>query len=419
MAEKASVAGSPAAQRRAHLLPAHRTGRACQLASRAASRRRRSSCARRSGSSRSAPCRRAAPWSCARRPARAGAARTAPRPLARRPWSARSSRRGRSAAAYTCRPFEPEVLAKLCNPNALEHPLQLERHAAALDDGRRARPGRGRRPPPSGGPPSAPDGAARAARWRRGWRARSASAGRRRARSRSTCRGAATGAVRTQSGRCAGACFSKKDLPSTPSGQRLTRQRPAGEMGQQTRRDAGVVVDQSRLVKPPRGYRSLSRFESFSSCPATSTSRVTRLPRREHARSPWWRSAGGSRGRLAAHQRCACPRAGPCRRGGAGCRRVVHSLNSISATSRGSQKTAPRGGGRRRRTASSRARSGPSSSPAARARPPEARARRDPRSAAPPPSSWTPTSSAPMRPLRAPSPGEPAPDDELLAAGRS
>ncbi len=104
---------------------------------RAASRRTRSSCASRSGSSRSAPCRCAWPWSCARRPARARPARTARRRLWRTAWSARRTTSGVFSGTYSCSPFLPEVLAKLCNAEVLEHSLQRQRHAAALDDRRR------------------------------------------------------------------------------------------------------------------------------------------------------------------------------------------------------------------------------------------------------------------------------------------
>ncbi len=131
--------------------------------------------ARRSGSSRSAPCPCGAPWSCARRPARARPPRAARRP----PWRTASCcskvTSARLSGTYTCSPFEPGRLGEALQPEVLEHPVQLQRHAGSTRRCSPARRGRGRTRARSGARSPRRARAARAARSRRGSRATRAS----------------------------------------------------------------------------------------------------------------------------------------------------------------------------------------------------------------------------------------------------
>ena len=62
-----------------------------------------------------------------------------------------------------------------------------------------------------------------------------------------------TSTWRTQSGAWAGRCFSKKDWPSTPSGNRFMVSGRSAQVGEHHLGDAGVVVDQLALGEPGRG----------------------------------------------------------------------------------------------------------------------------------------------------------------------
>ena len=110
-------------------------------------------------------------------------------------------------------------------PSASSSGAQQQRHLAALDDRRRAGPGRGRAPagPAVAAPPPRPATCGCAARARRGWRS---TPGRRASRRRCTrwsrgpwsSPGEGSTSMRTQSGVPRGAFFSKNACPSTPSG---------------------------------------------------------------------------------------------------------------------------------------------------------------------------------------------------------
>ena len=154
-------------------------------------------------------------------------------------------------------------------------PCSVERDAAALDRPSPARRGRGRTRASSvaRAPPRARAGCA--VRSRRGWPARRASRGRRRAGSRSACARSAASRCAPSPGRCAGACFWKNDLPGHAVGPALDRQRSTLQVRRAaSARDGGVVVDHLALgERRPPGYSTLSRFDSFSSRPPASARR--------------------------------------------------------------------------------------------------------------------------------------------------
>ena len=121
-----------------------------------------------------------------------------------------------------------------------------------------------------------------------------ASAGPARARSRSACCPPAGATVRTQSGRWAGACFWKKDLPSTPSGQRVRSARgPAG--GRAGRRERRVVVDQVALGEAGSRIEQLVEVGELQLAPSRRSAFAAwqRLPAPRGASS--LRSAGSPR----------------------------------------------------------------------------------------------------------------------------
>ena len=61
----------------------------------------------------------------------------------------------------------------------------------------------------------------------------------------------------THSGACNGMCFSKKNLPSTPSGNRFHRQRPLFDVREDDASYPHVVVDQLTLGEATAGEQDL------------------------------------------------------------------------------------------------------------------------------------------------------------------
>ncbi len=321
--------GVAAVERRAQPHPTRVAWRRSGARWRAASRRRRSSSWRRSGSSRSAPCPRGEPWSCARRRARARAPSSSSATALAKGLVSREADMLAVQRHVDLQSLRAGGLGEATQAEVLEHPLQQQRDPAALEDrGGRARD-RGRRRARSDARSRWRARAACAARSRRGSPARRASADRRRACSRSACSRSAIVAVRTHSGRCAGDCFWKKDLPSTPSGQRVTVSARPARWASRTGASVGVVVDQlalgesaARIEHLVRGWRASAR--ALNAClGALGAPREIARRRVELAPAPsscvW---AAGRRSSLA-HDllRPPCLRAGPCRRAGAGCPR--------------------------------------------------------------------------------------------------
>ena len=169
------------------LVPGQRGRHRRLAAGPAASTARRSSWPGCSGSSRRTPCRRAATWSSATRPA-PGCCCSSRSASDVRVGATSGSASATSTGALTCMPLEPDVFGDRGQP-VLEQCLAQQQAATAHSPSRPARRGRGRRRagrrrgPRPGRPPAT---AARAAPARPGWPARRAWPAPRRRRSRSS-----------------------------------------------------------------------------------------------------------------------------------------------------------------------------------------------------------------------------------------
>ena len=189
--------------------PRSAASRPSAAAAPAASTRRRSSCGASSGSSRRTPCRARAPSHLRHHELRVAALEQLRRALGERLVSLVGRRR--VERHVDLHPLRARRLRERLHPEVLEDLAQLERHLGALDDrGRRAR-GRGRRRPPSGARSPRPC-ASEVCSSRSARLASQTSVGRSSARQKSIlpprARLLSTAAVRTQSGRCDGHCFS-------------------------------------------------------------------------------------------------------------------------------------------------------------------------------------------------------------------